>query len=467
MASVRFSLVIPTRERAGTLRWALKTCLAQAFDDFEVIVCDNCGSPATRQVVDECASSKIRYVRSPRLLSMSSNWDLAVSHAQGEYVLVIGDDDGLMPHALCELDRLITQTGAKAVRWTSAHYTWPDINLPGQGNYLRVPLSREIRTMDARAAIASVIAFQSCYTTLPMLYNSAVHRDLIADIRAKTGRVFSNIYPDVYSGFAVAWAAGSYLSVDLPMMVAGSSGRSYGVATLFNRGKSPLDHEYRSLNSQEQLLKHPSIPDLPIFPYVPVADSFLVAKDLLFPAEEELQLDRRDFITKCVDGLRADNESDWREAMSLLRDGLAADQEAKDWFDSKFSSSQFCPAPAFQMRSESMGYDGDFLHLNADAFGVTDVQGAAHLCEKILCTMDGNIKYGMKSHSQLNAAHRLIQATLEADCAELTKTLQQNAQRIAQLESDAAQYRARIGLLSMRVTNRLINKFKSILRRGR
>jgi glycosyltransferase involved in cell wall biosynthesis len=156
----RFSVVIPTRERAGTLRYALRTCLNQSFDDYEIIVCDNHSSPPTRAVVDEAGSRKVRYVRAPEPLAMSANWELAVGAARGEYVLVLGDDDGLLPHALGELDRLLRESGARAVRWTQASYTWPDIALPGQGNYLRVPLARGREERDGAAAIAAVVRFR-------------------------------------------------------------------------------------------------------------------------------------------------------------------------------------------------------------------------------------------------------------------------------------------------------------------
>src|SRR4051794_15241066 len=108
MASTpRFSIVIPTRERATTLRFALQTCLNQQFTDYEIVVCDNASSPATRHVVEQAQSRSIRYVRSERLLPMSDNWDLAISNAQGEYILILGDDDGLMPYALRELETII------------------------------------------------------------------------------------------------------------------------------------------------------------------------------------------------------------------------------------------------------------------------------------------------------------------------------------------------------------------------
>ena len=52
MSGPRFSVVIPTRERADTLRFALQTCLVQNYKDYEIVVCDNCSSSATKEVVE-------------------------------------------------------------------------------------------------------------------------------------------------------------------------------------------------------------------------------------------------------------------------------------------------------------------------------------------------------------------------------------------------------------------------------
>ena len=45
MNHIKFSVVIPTRERAETLQHCLRTCLVQNFDDYEVVVSDNGSSP--------------------------------------------------------------------------------------------------------------------------------------------------------------------------------------------------------------------------------------------------------------------------------------------------------------------------------------------------------------------------------------------------------------------------------------
>jgi len=393
MSAPRFSLVIPTRERATTLACALQTCLTQEFEDFEIVVCDNCSSPATKEVVDRFADPRLRYVRAPKALAMSVNWELAVSHARGEYLLVLGDDDGLLPHALRELDRLIRLLGAQVIRWSAVFYTWPTIAVAGEANYLRVPLGREVRRLEARSVIASVIRFETPYVMLPMLYNAAIHRSLVDELRRRAGRVFGNRYPDVYSGFALGYTAGTYWSVELPMSVAGSSGGSYGVAAVFFRGKSPLDLELRRLDAEAGLPVHPWVSDLPLFPVVPVADSFQLAKETFFRDDATLNLDRKLVATLSVEGLRADSESEWRAGLATIRATFAEDPALSSWFDATFESVRPRSGPAVRLRSERLGYDGTFLHLDAGAFGVSDVCEAVDLCEKLLNCRGQAVEY--------------------------------------------------------------------------
>ncbi|AMV28223.1 GalNAc(5)-diNAcBac-PP-undecaprenol beta-1,3-glucosyltransferase [Gemmata sp. SH-PL17] len=382
MVVPRFSIVIPTRERAETLRFALRTCLDQAFDDYEIIVSDNFSSPATKAVVDACGSPKVRYVRTTEPVAMSTNWEFGVSHVRGEYVLLIGDDDGLLPHALTELDRIARETGARAIRWDAAYYTWPNIALPGQGNYLRIPLGRTAGMRDGAEAIREVAAFREFYTALPMLYNAAVHRDVLAALRARAGRVFPHPVPDVYSGFAVAHAAGQFLSITAPMSVSGQSAASNGIATLFNRGRNEIDREFHALNARDGLRSEPTVPDLPVFPHVPVADTFVFAKRVLFP-DLDADLDRRALVAACVTGARV-SADDWSAALALVRSSLADDPALQAWFDAEFAATPYrAPAPV-QLRSARPGADSEALHLDADALGVSDVAGAANLCEAVL-----------------------------------------------------------------------------------
>ncbi len=428
MNHIKFSVVIPTRERAETLQHCLRTCLDQNFDDYEVVVSDNGSSPATRKVVDEAGSTKVQYFRTPRALSLASSWDFAVSHARGEYVLLIGDDDGLLPHSLAELDKLTRESRHQVIRWDAAFYTWPNCALTGEANYLRIPLGIETVEIDSVDAIDDVISFRQLYTILPMIYNSAIHKDVLAAIRTRTGRLFSNRYADVYSGFSTAYIAGRYLSIDLPMSVSGQSGASTGAAIFFFRDKSAIDRDFRDLNEQESLQDHSRIPACSIFPYTAVADSFLDAKRLLFTNTEKLSLNQKQFVKLCVQSLRAASANEWREGLATLRKTLATEPGGFEWFDREIAALEYRPAASFRMRPERWGFDGKHLHLNTSVFGVQDVAGAAELCDRIL-------NYRLCGLPETHSSDALeIQRELQRICEErlaLIEKLSEDIKRLA------------------------------------
>lgn len=426
----RFSVVIPTRDRAQTLRASLRTCLDQDFEDYEVIVCDNYSSPDTRRVVEEFNSPRLRYVRASEPLAMSRNWELALEHATGEFVTVLGDDDGLLSHALRELDRLITCHGARVVRWDSAFYLWPTIALEGEANFLSVPLGRELHLVEAVPAIAAVINFRQPYTTLPMIYNAVIHRDLVAELRVRTGRVFANYCPDVYSGFAFAYLAGNYLSVGAPMTVSGLSGHSTGVATLLMRRPSDVARDFRQLNAGAGLTTHPWVPDLPLFPEVPIADSFQFARELLFPDDDRLRLNRQRLVAQCIASLWAADPEEWQTRLGTIRATLADDSALQKWFDEHHAREPFRVTPMTRLRPPVLGFDGSSLHLRTDTLGVTDVAGAAQLCEKILAFRGRELEYGKDTDRE---TVRRLESQLEVSETDRAKRLEMINQLCGQL----------------------------------
>ena len=405
MSNPRFSIVIPTRNRHTTLKYALLTCINQKnFGDYEIIVCDNCSSPETKKTVERFESEKIKYIRSDWPLAMSQNWELAVSHAEGEYVIVIGDDDGLLINALYKIDQLLRIFGTEVLRWQRVNYYWPDY--PKDKNRLVIPLVWQNRIMQSREIISKAANLKVIDWELPQLYNSAVHRDIIALLRKKTGRVFAATSPDLYSGFAFAYLSGSYLSVGLPMSISGGSKSSNGFANLASKN-NPIAHEFNLLNEKAHIRCHPQVPDIPVASAA-IADSFLHAKDALFPCDSNISINRKRLVINCLRDLSGrycrgvDNEEDWRMYLGKIRDSLADDVSLQKWFDSKFKDSKaddvcigwFDQLVRLNRRfiasisQESQcsygfkkGFNGKEIILDAADFGLTDVFGVAEFCE--------------------------------------------------------------------------------------
>lgn len=383
MSFPRFSIVIPTRGGGRTLPATLKTCFDQEFDDFEVIVCDNCSDPDVKIAVDGFASPKIRYLRSETPLAMSSSWELAVSQARGEFVTVLGDDDGLMPHALRVLDFLLRHIDTPAIRWNAAFYLWPDIALDGEANYLRLPTGGEVEMRSSREMINNILKFTHCYSNLPMLYNSVVRRSLLDEIRQKTGRLFLTRYPDVCSGFLIAASVERYASTSIPMSVAGLSHKSTGVGHHMIAKQNKIGEDFLRLNAGEGVRLRRIVPDLHVFPVIPVADCFLMVKEAL-NLDDSVQLDRKTMIVGCVSCLRTDTQSEWHKCMAILRDSLADDVALQDWFDETQAMTAPNLAGHLSLKNKHLGFDGDFLHLDTSEFAVRDVHDCARLCGRLL-----------------------------------------------------------------------------------
>jgi hypothetical protein len=383
-----FSVVIPTKDRAHTLQHSLRTCLAQDFDDFEIVISDNCGAPTTREVVEAAGSAKIRYSRSDIPLCMSDNYERAVAAASGDYVIVCGDDDGLMPYALRELAGLVNRySNPAAIQWRRGLYTWPTIAVPEESNFMSFSTDWDHAEVDGRAKLQSASRFEIDSDQLPMINTSAIRRDIIDRHRAIAGRVFVNAHPDVYTGFAFAYLAGRFVSVAAPMSIAGLSGSSTGVAVLLQSDRNAIARGFYDQSKQAGLLPHPRVPlvhDIPVHS----ADSFHWAKHFLFPDDVGLEMNRKDMIERFLGSNPNTDEGARADARAAIRLTLEDSPGLLAWFDANASSFKASKRP--RLRPERFGIDPNgHCTVDTSLFGVHDISGAVRLASNLLAYESG------------------------------------------------------------------------------
>lgn len=416
MTDPRFSIVVPTRNRADTLHYALLSVLDQDFDNYEVVVHDNCSSAETREVVESFHSDKLRYFRSDTPLAMTESWERALSFAKGEYLTVIGDDDGLLPHALLILENLLTSRQLSIVRWSKVTYCWPNHPLIEKRNSLKIPLGNCGYFLPGRAIMKMVVDQELPFPTLPSLYNSMVHRDMIATIRRKCGRVFFSSAPDLGSGYALAYIAGRYLSIDAPMSISGTSGKSNGLtlSLLAQEGaQSSVAEDFANLNSSADITVHPRLPALNLLTVL-LADSFFQMKDALFP-DDPIDVNRKALILRCMEQLKWVPQETPTNAMKLLRESLRDVPRLQDWFDQKIAAEGLPVHAQVVIPKTPRGFieREKITALDATDFGVTDVYGAAQFCEKILNYNRNGFRCDIKEYvaspySQLRGIARIL-----------------------------------------------------------
>ena len=103
-SSPKLSVCIPAYNAAQYVWETVLSCLTDTMWSIEIIISDNHSKDDTATILSELAHAHpdtIRLVRPDLHLSMAQNWNFTMSHARGEYVLLLSADDLLTP-GICD-----------------------------------------------------------------------------------------------------------------------------------------------------------------------------------------------------------------------------------------------------------------------------------------------------------------------------------------------------------------------------
>lgn len=120
MSTPRFSVCIPTFNRATYLPPlidSMRAEMAQFGDRIQIVVSDNASSDATAAVCRGLQEGgvNLKYIRNPRNIGPDLNYLNAVQGADGEYCLLMGDDDEVRPGLFAMLDAAIAKVAPDVV----------------------------------------------------------------------------------------------------------------------------------------------------------------------------------------------------------------------------------------------------------------------------------------------------------------------------------------------------------------
>lgn len=103
---MKFSVVIPTYNRAWILPHTIQAVLQQTVQDFEVIIVDDGSTDDTRQIVEGIDDERVGYIyqENARATAARQNgWD----HAKGEVIVYVDSDDQVYPEFLEKIDEAV------------------------------------------------------------------------------------------------------------------------------------------------------------------------------------------------------------------------------------------------------------------------------------------------------------------------------------------------------------------------
>ena len=250
MNNYLLSVIIPTRDRQKYCMAAVSQILGHNWENVEICVQDNSGDDSLRERIDSLHTDKVVYNYHPGTFSFVDNFSEAVSLAHGDYLCMIGDDDGVLPSILKLIEMMKSSNADAAIPALSFIYFWPstqNIVKDGEQGLLLAHLyseqpGRGLKVINGGVNGLKILlknGVQDYYDyDIPRLYHGIVKKDVLDKIKKKTGHYFGGLTPDMFMAAALSITCKKILKVYYSVTISGicpTSGSSDSAT-----GKHPL-----------------------------------------------------------------------------------------------------------------------------------------------------------------------------------------------------------------------------------
>jgi glycosyltransferase involved in cell wall biosynthesis len=180
----RVVLGMPAYNRPDALPRALESLLAQTFTDFAIVIADDGGSLAARNVIESYAAgdSRLIYEANGQRLGMIENWRRAFTRSrerfpQSDYFAWASDHDAWHPRFLEVLVAALDDAPGAVLAYPRAVHLWPD-----EPRRAALPIDTQGLSRRSRLAAAAEIAAGDCIYGLfraPALLQAGVFRPVL------------------------------------------------------------------------------------------------------------------------------------------------------------------------------------------------------------------------------------------------------------------------------------------------
>ena len=109
--SLLFSITIPAF-KSVFLYEAIESVILQSYQNWELIIVDDCSPNKILDEVKKFNDSRIHYYRNEKNFGAENvvdNWNKCLEYAKGDYMICMGDDDKLLPNCLEDYCKLIAK----------------------------------------------------------------------------------------------------------------------------------------------------------------------------------------------------------------------------------------------------------------------------------------------------------------------------------------------------------------------
>lgn len=259
--SAKYSIIVPCRNGMPYLSDAIQSILSQSFSNYELIISDDHSTDGTKDWLTTIkADTNVKYIEPGIELSMVEHWEWALNHASGDWLIFLGQDDGVQPYFFRLAEELTSEAVKKSLRIIMsrrAYFFWPGC----EGSYgdvsVNYQLQPSVKVLNSFLNTLKALFGFSQYFDLPQMYTTSLfHRSVIDEVKIKQdGKVFSTQPQDANLAALAVSMEKKYLYSGIPLGWVGSSPKSAGLAVSLFENQTPINAAIQNSLRNEYLEK--------------------------------------------------------------------------------------------------------------------------------------------------------------------------------------------------------------------
>jgi len=256
---VKLSIIIPTKDTLIYLKDNVSSIVDQDYDDYELIISDNHSEDGTYEWVQSLNNPHIKLIKPDTPLSMGEHCEWALNHANGDWIQILGSDDGVQPFYFQLAEFFIRKAEEKKlfiVNFPRAYFFWEGCQSIYNDAGVSFSAIAGYTIKKTKYALLSSLLTKNCYFLIPHLYvMSIIHNSVIRNVKSRmNGFFYHSGIPDAAGAACICSVEKKYLHSFIPLTWVGTSVRSMGV---HNSTKS-IDRGRKELFSR-RLIWHPQL----------------------------------------------------------------------------------------------------------------------------------------------------------------------------------------------------------------
>lgn len=225
------SIIIPTKNRQVYCLESIKNILKNIDYNCEIVIQDNSDNNSLKNMISQINDERLIYHYYSFPISFIDNFEKAISFSEGEYFIILGDDDTVTKDIIILVNWMKNNNIESVAGKSVVDYIWPN-------NYIEKYKNGEIKIPDFSSQIIyenpkenlkklirnGFLSYQDFH--LPRTYHGIVKRSVMDKVKGVTGRYFGGLTPDIYSTVALSCIIENHAIVDFPFSIAGACPKS-------------------------------------------------------------------------------------------------------------------------------------------------------------------------------------------------------------------------------------------------